>query len=72
MSKSKRKAAAAESSHDKEAYERSLATKTFLAMLAGFAVLYAIVLTYHVRHPMTQTAAEDPDFLELCRQYCAQ
>ncbi|MCA9048657.1 MAG: redoxin domain-containing protein [Planctomycetaceae bacterium] len=72
MSKSKLKAVAAESSHGKEAYERSLATKTFLAMLAGFAVLYGVVLTYHVRHPLSQTTAEEPDFLELCRQYCAQ
>lgn len=72
MSKSKQKAVVADSGHGKEAYERSLATKTFLAMLAGFAVLYAVVLTYHVRHPMTQTTAEAPDILELCRQYCAQ
>ena len=54
------------------AHERSLATKVFLGLLAGFAVFYAVVLTYHVRHPMTLANADNPAFLERCRQYCAK
>lgn len=52
--------------------ERSAGTKIFLTLLTVVALFYGVILTYHVRHPMTVAEVEDPDFLEMCRQYCAK
>lgn len=52
--------------------QRSVGTKLFLGMLGGIALLYGVVLAYHVRTPMPADGLADADILEMCRQYCAK
>ena len=53
-------------------HQRSMGTVLFLGMLGSIAVLYTVVLVYHVRTPMPADGLADADILEMCRQYCAK
>jgi peroxiredoxin len=51
---------------------RKSATKLFLSLLGAIAVLYGVVLGYHLLVPEPATAQTEPHWLEQCRQVCLQ
>ncbi len=53
-------------------YQRSSATRLFLALLVGVGLLYGIVLAYHVTTPIPKTEVAEAHWLEQCRQLCAR
>ncbi|MEQ9406598.1 MAG: redoxin domain-containing protein [Fuerstiella sp.] len=69
MSKQSNKA---EAQQQQGTQPRSVGAKIFLGILVGIALLYGVVLAYHVRTPMPSDGLADADILEMCRQYCAK
>lgn len=52
--------------------KRSLATEVFLVFLGCVALFYFLIIAYHYTTPMQQVEAAEPNWLEQCRQFCAE